>query len=213
MNRLLLASILLVTVCGTCQAQPLREVLKSEQLRALDNQTRHSRRAKHEARKQADQTNFDKVFNKSDGGPRNLLDWLGRPDDELYIPGATSVRIHKDFALAERRYALPKQGLNIHLTVLVPAPENIAAVQYGLFKEASALLPPINRKEDEAEKLKHGQFEAELFSDKENQCALVVKLTKGTIFNLSTPVCEKRAELIKLMEQLDLKRLNRKLDT
>lgn len=193
--------------------QTLHEVMKSDQMRELKLDVKKGHR-KNSAEWRKDNTNFAKLF--LPGGGKNLLLWLNPERSDYFLPKTSLTKVKESYVLAVRKYLVDKTHDEILITIIVPAPEQLKAVEMGIFEEISRYdRPYINSSHHE--ELKIQGFKSTLFYSSNEQkileCSLLTRLSRGAILNLGIKYCADPHLLVKITDIFNIKNLDEKLNS
>ncbi|MDZ4785954.1 MAG: hypothetical protein SGJ02_07750 [bacterium] len=204
--------LILFILVPSLYAEGLNELIGSEEYKNFDRATRRATVIKEGYN--LNQSEYIDLFSKGKSGVKQILNWLGSGSGE-FKKLKNEAEINKGFIVAKQNFLIlgtPEEDV-IYLTVLIPKPVSVVASSWGLFQEFIELEPPaleIDSKED----IEIDSFQGQIyFHRKEGACSLLLKLSKGTFFNLFTKTCANREHLISLSKSLDIARLNQKINS
>lgn len=202
------------TAVVTAMADPLEDLLKSDELKQLERKTQKSQQ-KNKRRgilKINPNSNFGTLF-VDRNGPEHLLDWLSPAVSDFSILSSKSrANRFKEYAVAETEISSP-QNKKLLLLILVPHPKYLEAVKYDLIEAFKNTIPlpdeiskqkPVSAKEN---------VTGTLYSLKDQSCVLNLNLDRGTRFHLKARACFERKELLDFVDTLDLKRFLMKINS
>ena len=146
----------------------------------------------------------------SSHAPMQLLDWAGARLP-YYKPGRpTSIR-KPDHILAIMPLSNNKR-IEVEVLIIVPHPNTWPLVDTNVLPLIRQYGPPVLEVAMEKDiKLKGAT--GKYYEAKNGSCSVVVKLAQRSLLNVSTKECKDSSTLIDVAQQLDLDRLNRKLDS
>jgi hypothetical protein len=152
--------------------------------------------------------NFSKLFLLKEGGPPLLLNWIG--DSAAGLASGPVKELHAlEYAGIARNYTSLKSK-KLTLTILVPHPMFLDSTQAGLVTAFAELEPPL-LKVEYVEDFSIHDIPAKMYHHSDGACSLVLHLNKAAIFNLGSPGCDAKDDLLSFANVLDLIRLNEKL--
>ncbi|MBN8547830.1 MAG: hypothetical protein J0M12_00795 [Deltaproteobacteria bacterium] len=154
-------------------------------------------------------SNFAAVFIPGDGY-MNLQNWIS-PSEEGFKGGPISGMRTPEYAEAQRNFTAPS-GSEIKSRVLVPHPKFVSMLKFGLIKPFADLEAPaleyVNK-----ESIDIRGTSADLYVTREKNCMLIMHLSRSAVLQLQQSECTGLNTLVTLAEALDLKRLERKLES
>lgn len=154
-------------------------------------------------------SNFASVFIAGDGYA-NLQTWIS-PNEAGFLGGPIIGSKTAEYAEAVRNFTSDTAN-EIRVRVLVPHPKFVPMLKYNLIKAFSELQPPelefVNKETIEIRGEK-----AQLYTHRDQSCSLLMTVTRSTIIQLFQAECSGLHHLVTLAEALDIKRLERKLES
>lgn len=203
MNKFL--SIILIAVLAAnapacfADTKELKSVLKNSRLRSTSAQRMVWTKA---------DTNYALLFAHNGKNASLLLDWIGTPagDFQGYEP---IFKYTHDLVEMRRTFHVRTSFRKIQMNVLVPAPDRVSGVKYGLMQEFSQYTPPTLKIKD-SEKVKIRDSEADIYYQNNGRCSLLLRLD-GEVYVRLEGVYEDRGDLVKLAGLLNFERISQKL--
>lgn len=154
-------------------------------------------------------SNFASVFIMHDG--HDLLHKWIAPLETDFTPSPIIGNKAAEYIEGIRIYSSDKAN-DIRVRILVPHPKFVPMLKYGLIKAFSEIQPPQLEFQNQESIFIRGD-KARLFTHKEGSCSLLMELTKSTLLQLFQQECSGLHTLVTLAELLDIRRLERKLDS
>ncbi|MCB0340088.1 MAG: hypothetical protein KDD53_10815 [Bdellovibrionales bacterium] len=216
MKRLALLTLCALGIC--CATESISSANSLDELMRSRTYTRFVREAKRKNPTgiptwKLDDSNFSRLFDRSKGGPSNLVEWLGPA--HVHFMAAEPVLMNRDNVVGLAQDFQSRQGKEvISLVILVPSPPYQSTVNYGIAPEWRML---IARKSEiiHEEETNIGDLEAKLtiVRGEEQSCRVHINLPRSAILSLSTGTCDNIDMIKELGESLDLARVITKLDS
>jgi hypothetical protein len=213
-----LSALLLGNMCffaAASSAENLRDVLTSQELRRLTDQTSAMQRRKGNGSIQDHSflvgidpnSEFARVW-ETGKGPELLLNWLGVNLPNYNLSGTNTQRsrehVYAKAVLANR------DRQRVLLEVLVPHPTYHTMVHFKTLKAFNAYEPPTLETVAE-EQLNFKQVSGTYYRTPHGQCSILIKIERLGIVNLSIQQCEHSHIMTEIINVLDFERLNKKL--
>lgn len=177
----------------------LKRILKTSKLQSSS--------AKRMAWTNAD-TNYAKLFSKNGRNTGLLLDWVGTPAGDFYAYSPV-LKYKHDLIQLRREFHVRSSFRKLQLIILVPAPDRVSSVKFGLMKEFAQYTPPA-LKFKESEKIKIRDTDAELYYQTNGRCSLLLRL-EGEVYVRVEGDYADRGDLVKLATLLNFERVSEKL--
>jgi hypothetical protein len=196
---LLFAAITLCSSSSDADTKELKSVLKNSRLRSTSAQRMQWTKA---------DTNYALLFAHNGKNASLLLDWIGTPagDFQGYDP---IFKYNHDLVELRRTFHVRTSFRKVQLNVLVPAPDRVSGVKYGLMQEFSQYVPPVLKFKD-SEKVKIRDAEADVYYQSNGRCSLLLRL-EGEVYVRLEGLYDDRNDLVKLAELLNFERISQKL--
>lgn len=196
---LLFAAITLYSGSSHADTKELKGVLKNSRLRSTSAQRMQWTKA---------DTNYALLFAHNGKNASLLVDWIGTPagDFQGYDP---IFKYTHDLVELRRTFHVRTSFRKVQLNVLVPAPDRISGVRYGLMQEFSQFIPPVLKIKD-SEKIKIRDSEAEIYYQNNGRCSLLLRL-EGEVYIRLEGLYDDRNDLVKLAGLLNFERISQKL--
>jgi hypothetical protein len=196
-------------------AETLRDVLSSNELRRLTDQTdaAHRRQGGGSSNDQSfligidPNSEFARVWQTAKG-PELLLNWLGVNLPSYALSGADTQRSREHVYAKTTLKNRDKQ--RVLLEVLVPHPTYHTMVHFKTLKAFNAYEPPTLETVAE-EQLNFKQVTGMYYRSSRGQCSILIKIERLGIVNLSVQQCENSHIMTDIINLLDFERLNKKL--
>lgn len=145
-----------------------------------------------------------------DNGEKFLFDWLDLPE-EIYSPAKTAVVREPEFFKTERIY-LDDKAKSIAITILIPHPRSIEAINQGLVSEFSKYIPKEGSFGKRAEvQLKEGS--ATLYQLENGECSAVIHAAKESLIEARVIHCSLQSNLEKFIKDLNLILFNQRMQS
>ncbi len=154
-------------------------------------------------------SNFGSVFIDNDGF-ESLQQWAS-PLEAGFTGGAIGGYKSTEYVESSRIYQSEKAS-EIRVRILIPHPKFVPMLKYNLIKPFSEIQPPeldINNEEN----IDIRGDKARLFTHKDGACSLLINISKSGLIQLFQQECSGLHNLVTLAELLDIKRLERKLES
>ncbi len=218
-----LPTALLAVVASVCfstpavQSETLREVLSSDELRRMTDQTNAMNRRTNRGRSNEQNfligidpnSEFARVWQTAKG-PELLLNWLGVNLPNYALSGTDSRRSRE---LVQAKTILKnRERQRVTLEVLVPHPTYHTMVHFKTLKALNAFEPPTLETVAQ-EQLNFRQVTGMYYRTTGGQCSILIKVARLGIVNLSVQHCEQSHIMTDIINLLDFERLNKKLDS
>jgi hypothetical protein len=143
-------------------------------------------------------------------GPLLLLNWANIKvpfyDLTKTLPRA------KDSGVEVQAQLSDKSQFKLAVTIRVPHPSIEPLVKAGILKEYTEFLLPSSEVEAQRSLSLDGATATFIHSVK-GECSVTIPIAHHGVINVSTKSCERSEELIHVVEQFDIVRLNRKLNS
>ncbi len=196
-------------------ADTLRDVLSSNELRRLTDQTdaAHRRQGGGSSNDQSfligidPNSEFARVW-QTGKGPELLLNWLGVNLPNYAVSAADTQRSREHVYAKATLKNRDKQ--RVLLEVLVPHPTYHTMVHFKTLKAFNAYEPPTLEIVAE-EQLNFKQVKGMYYRSSRGQCSILIKVERLGIVNLSVQQCENSHIMTDIVNLLDFERLNKKL--
>lgn len=215
-STLILALVGLGSVCASISsAETLRDVLSSNELRLLTEQSHaaHRRRSGGSLDDQSfligidPNSEFARVW-KTGKGPELLLNWLGVNLPNYAVSGVDTRRSREHiYAKATLKN---RDRRRVLLEVLVPHPTYHTMVHFKTLKAFNVYEPPTLEIVAQ-EQLNFKQVTGMYYRSTRGQCSILIKVERLGIVNLSVQQCEDSHIMTEIINMLDFERLNKKL--
>jgi hypothetical protein len=202
-----LAILPLRLACG--DPSPL-DVVQDDVKRALSKREAQEQRELYGAKWFVPGTNYTSLF-MGKFGVKNLLEWIGKyPAD--YIGGKETLLHEREYVGCEKIYK-DKFKREYALLILVPHPKYSTISELGLIKKFSALEPPKLPVSISEQVVLKNHADATIHFIQGGGISLLIKGNRGSLVNVYAPKAAKAGEVTDFIEQFDLNRLWRKLDS
>lgn len=156
------------------------------------------------------ESNYWSIF-ASDSGPKRINEWLGKAD-ESFVFDSKIAGYKDDCAFLKNKYVNFKfKKYRFTVTVLLPYPHLAVEITDVKLIPQLAMLEPPGLDVKTLEKINVQGFEASLFFQKNNHCAVHIPLPKTSLLFAEVDNCEISSELVRLLESLDIKRVAQKI--
>lgn len=215
---------LLLTMVGSMslfasflRADTLRDVLSSQELRRLTDQTgaMHRRNGSGSLEDKSflvgidPNSEFARIW-ESGKGPELLLTWLGVNLPNYDLSG-TDTRRSREHVYA-KTLLKNRDGQRVLLEVLVPHPTYHTMVHFKTLKAFNEYEPPTLETVAQ-EQLNFKQVSGMYYRSSRGQCSILIKVERLGIVNLSVKQCEYSNVMTDVINSLDFERLNKKLNS
>jgi hypothetical protein len=196
-------------------ADTLRDVLSSQELRRLADQTDalHRRNGRGSRDEQSflvgidPNSEFARIW-QTGKGPELLLTWLGVNLPNYTLLG-TDARRSREHVYA-KTLLKNRDGQRVLLEVLVPHPTYHTMVHFKTLRAFNQYEPPTLEAVAE-EQLNFNQVTGMYYRSTSGQCSILIKVERLGIVNLSVQQCEYSNIMTNIINSLDFERLNKKL--
>lgn len=142
--------------------------------------------------------------------PLQLLDWAGAKLP-YYKPGRIN-SIRKPDHISALMPLSNNKRVEVEVLIIVPHPNTWPLVDTNVLPLLRQYAPPVLEIESEKDiKLKGAT--GKYYEAKNGSCSVVVKLSQRSLLKVSTKECKDSSTLLDVAQQLDIDRLNRKLDS
>lgn len=197
----------LVSASAIAAADPLSDLDRSPEMQKFNSGAKGD--DLYSPRYMKEDSNFGSVFIPSDGY-MNLQNWIA-PAEGGFTGGAIAGIRLQEYVEAWRPFTSDKSS-EIRVRILVPHPKFISMLKYGLVKPFADIEPPaleyLNK-----EQIDIRGTRADIYVLKDNACSLVMHIALSTVVQLTQTECAGLNNLVTLAELLDIKRLERKLQS
>lgn len=202
-------SILVVSIFASSAAcaDPLSDLDRSPEMLKFNSGARGD--DLYSERYMKEDSNFAAVFLSSEGYT-NLQNWVA-PAEGGFTAGVISGLRNPEYVEAIRSFTSDKTS-EIKVRILLPHPKYVSMLEYGLVKAFADAEPP-NLEYVNKESIDIRGTHADIYVLKENRCALVMHVAKSALVQLTQTDCKGLNSIVTLAELLDLKRLERKLES
>lgn len=184
-------------------ADPLEELYKKEV-----RESRY-RDVRLEARRVDPSTNLGAALQNTEGALK-LLEWLVSYPWGGLKSGSHYSELFDEFALARQDFSRGSQQ-KVRLEVLLPRPYFAPSIAFGLVREFAKRVKPQDGEEVKELALPLGPYSGMLTEDTQGVCRLVLRVKADAAIILTQDPCMSRSELVELVGQLTIERLETKL--
>ncbi|MDC0359083.1 hypothetical protein OAO01_09725, partial [Oligoflexia bacterium] len=206
-------TLLYVCIGTSTLASPLEQVLTSNSLHQMEENTRyilHQRRTTGDSRK-VDKldpvTNFGSLFHEKAG---NIVTWLISKASRIHV-GPPAVRREKEHLLVQSQLASKKLP-RVILKMLIPDPRFVEVIDLGLVKAFTDLKPDVSAIKKQKE-IVVGSTTGVLYELKNEECSFQIKIARDTVVELFVAKCDAPEALAAMAKQLRIQRANRMLNS
>jgi len=202
--------------CPDVHAETLRDVLHSDAMRQLGDQTGRMYRSQNRGTAQGQQnflvgidpnSEFGRVWQTS-RGPELLLNWLGANLPQFAIKSQDASR-NREYVYAGSTL-MTRARERVLLEVLIPHPTFHTMVHFKTLRAFNVYEPP-TLDTIAQEQLNFKQVTGMYYRTRRGQCSILIKVERLGIVNLSVQKCEHSHIMTEIINSLDFDRLNKKL--
>jgi hypothetical protein len=201
--------------CSQSSAESLREILSSDEMRRLHEQTEimYQKQGRGSTGGQNfmigidPNSEFARIW-RDNRGPELLLNWLGinLPNYTVKVTGS-----HRARELVQAGATLSTRSRErVNLEVLIPHPTFHTMVHFKTLRDFNVYEPPTLEIVAE-EELSFKQVKGMYYRTPRGQCSILIKVERLGIVNLSVQQCEYSNIMTDIINTLDFERLNKKL--
>lgn len=209
---------LLMLQAAPLHATNLKEILESKSMERIDRENRTLDQMVKPNKKRPvspwinTNTNYGKILTNK-FKPDTVLHWLFgavrfyKPLKPKFLKDTETVSYFTPIAKDKVRRAMD-------FKMLIPHPKFAESVKYGLVKQFDNLVPESKFVvSQESLTVGRSKAKAELYILKRKNCVMLIDLARNGKIQLSQQNCENPKALLSVAEELDIPRLNRKLNS
>jgi hypothetical protein len=152
---------------------------------------------------------YSKLFIETKG-PSLINLWLGIENPPFTIVREDSGLNIEPELLHSRIVYRNSGGKKIHVDIMIPNPNYISLVDFGLVPLMAQFEPPA-LKFNKRENTEVAGFKGELFSSPNDKCSYLFKLSKASLINVSS-YCTLKEDMEEIITNLNIQRLDTKLN-
>lgn len=213
----LLASLFLLVGTGTIEAETLKDVTRSQEMRRVQLATGTSK-TRRNSRGGENMSWYNGMDPKSNfallwgdkSGANLALSWIGANMVNYKLTNTMSRR-GSEFVKIETAI-VDQDRVPIKMEIMIPHPTYRMMVQYNTLKDFNEIQPP-RLKIVASEELEFDGVKGMYYRAEKGSCSVVIKLAQLSILHLQTRRCEFSSKMMDIAKNLDFSRFNEKLNT
>jgi hypothetical protein len=211
------AALSFIVVSGQTEAETLRDVTRSQEMRRVELATGTSK-TRRNSRGGENMSWYNGMDPKSNfallwgdkSGANLALSWIGANMVNYKLTNTMSRR-GSEFVKIETAI-VDRERVPIKMEIMIPHPTYRMMVQYNTLKDFNEIQPP-RLKVVASEELEFNGVKGMYYRAEKGSCSVVIKLAQLSVLHLQTRRCEYSSKMMDIAKNLDFNRFNEKLNT